>query len=301
MGTIHGRPQPRSPGLKFCGPTAWGEDWARRFSIDISAERAAKLAFVAQHEYAFGPQKLIKDPAAAREKMLDIKDYDNWYKRFVPAVLERGLRYRIEEASNYSNGGAADVSDTYAAALWSLDYLYWWCSHQALGVNFHTGNFQHYSAFKTSADGYDIRPLAYGLLAYHLGGHGQFIASHTDLPENSPPVNFRCYATRSASGEIFITLINRSHGETAHDAEVAVVLPESYPDTHAQVCILTAPDGDIAGKTGITIGGAPITSDGNWKGQWLPISPLTQHRLQVVVPAATASVIKLTNVQPVAP
>ncbi len=285
-----------NPAMKFCAPCAWREDWARRFSDNLSVERMKKMAFVAQHEYPFGPGKLVKDPAVARDAMLSIKNYDKWYQRFVPAVLHRGLRYRLEEAGNFSNGGAADVSDTYAAALWGLDCLYWWCSHQALGINFHTGDFQRYSAFKTADGGYAIRPLAYGLLAFSLGGHGEFITAKTDMPTNAV-LDLKAYATRDPAGGINLTLINRSHGVAAEAAQVMVKLPASAPDPRAEVCFLTAPEGDVAAKTGITVGGAEVNGDGSWHGQWTRLhATATTGQVQVTVPAASAAILKFTAI-----
>jgi hypothetical protein len=55
-----------NPGMKFCGPSAWKEDWARQFAIEISDERAKRIAFVAQHEYAYSNAGCItgsKNPA----------------------------------------------------------------------------------------------------------------------------------------------------------------------------------------------------------------------------------------------
>ncbi len=287
-----------NPGMKFCGPSAWKEDWARQFAIDISDERAKRIAFVAQHVYAFGPQKLVKDNTSARDRMLSVRDYDNSYRRFVPTILERGLHYRIEESSNYSNGGREDVSDTYAAALWALDYLYWWCAHDSLGVNFHTGDRQHYSAFKTAADGYEIRPLSYGLLAFSLGGHGRFIATKTEMPGDPLPSDLRVYATKTVTDDIFVTLINRSHGVAGRAAQVSVVLPDSFSKMHAEVCYLAAPNSNISAKIGITIGGAEIGRDGGWNGKWSVLAAsVDEHQIQINVPAASAAMLKLTKAE----
>jgi len=284
--------------MKFCGPCAWKEDWAHQFATGISDERAKRIAFVAQHVYAFGPQTLVKDNASARDRMLSVRDYGNSYRRFVPAVHEHGLRYRIEESSNYAKGGREDVSDTYAAALWALDYLYWWCAHESLGVNFHTGDRQHYSAFKTAADGYEIRPLSYGLLAFSLGGHGRFIATKTEMPGNPVPLDLRVYATKTAKDDIFITLINRSHGAAGRAAEVSVVLPDSFSGMHAEMCFLAAPNGDISAKTGITIGGAEISRDGSWNGKWsAPPASVNERPIQVELPAASAAMVKFSRAQ----
>ena len=49
-----------------------------------------------------------------------------------------GLPYRFTEANDHYSGGAKDASDTFAGALWALDFLHWWMAHTALsGVDFH--------------------------------------------------------------------------------------------------------------------------------------------------------------------
>ena len=70
-----------------------------------------------------------------------LKVYETFRNEFAPAALSKGLPYRLEEANSFSNGGAAGVSDAFAATLWGLDYLYWWAAHGADGINFHTGGY----------------------------------------------------------------------------------------------------------------------------------------------------------------
>ncbi len=290
----------QQPGLPICGPSAWDEAWANQFSQTLSAARAQRLAYVTQHEYSFGPASQVRDAGAARDRMLAQDGYTAWYQRFVPAALARGFHYRIEEASNYSNGGALDVSDTYAAALWSLDYLYWWCAHQALGINFHTGDFQNYSAFKTVTGGYAARPLAYGMLAFGLGGHGRFIPA--SVAPGVPGGVLHVYAT-TAAGITTTTVINRTHGATARDARVTLTVPAGTGAFTAESCALAVAGGDAAAKTGITVGGAAIATDGQWHGVWTPLSAVAGQAV-VAVPAASAVLVRFTattaDVPPVA-
>ena len=90
-------------------------------------------------------------------------------------------------------------------------------------------------------------------------------------------------------------LINRSHGVAGEEAQVTVKLPPSFSHPNAEVCFLTAPEGDVAAKTGITVGGAEVNGDGSWHGQWtvLPASA-TAGQVEVTVPAASAAILKLT-------
>ncbi len=135
----------------------------------------------------------MTDAAAARDKMLSrdwVKGYEKFYAKFVPAAEANKLPYRLEEANSFFNGGAKDVSDTFASALWALDYMYWWALHGAGGINFHTGDNVaagekstacKYAAFLTVPDGYAAHPIAYGMKAFDLGSHGRIA-----------PVTFAC-------------------------------------------------------------------------------------------------------------
>jgi len=52
--------------------------------------------------------------------------------------LQRPCPSAWKEANSFYNGGAENVSDTFASALWSLDFLHWWAAHGCHGINLHT-------------------------------------------------------------------------------------------------------------------------------------------------------------------
>ena len=176
-----------APGATFCGPSATpGKTaWARDFAADFG--KAGGLAFISQHDYPGGAGNRATNVVAARDQMLSpawLAGYQKFRKAFVPAAQTNGLRYRIEEANNFFNGGAKDVSDTFASALWALDYLHWWAAHQAAGINFHTGdqvaagermNPCRYASFLTSETGYHVQPVGYGIKAFTLGSRGRIV------------------------------------------------------------------------------------------------------------------------------
>jgi hypothetical protein len=43
----------------------------------------------------------------------------------------------------------------------------------------------------------------------------------------------------------------------------------------------------------VTLGGAPITNDGIWRGQWTKLSPVTNGQCPVTVPAASAAIVRI--------
>jgi len=289
---------PHASGIKFCGPatTPAKPEWARGLANDPTL--SGRMRWITQHAYPGGSARKVQDPAAARRTLLSPefqKSYENFYQAFAPEISSHGLGYRLEETNNFFHGGAADVSDTFASALWALDYLYWWASHGAQGLNFHTGDnvaagetqtASRYAAFWASNAGYSVHPLGYGLKAFDLGAHGRLLP--VDFVANRDGIHLTAYAVRGGRS-VFITLINK---EEERAAVVDIPLPASY--TQAQEMLLSAPKNDISAKSGITLGGAPITDEGRWSGAWSSLPrPSSDRKLSINLPPATAAVIKL--------
>jgi hypothetical protein len=214
-------------------------------------------------------------------------------------AISNGLPYRLEEVNNYFNGGATNVSNTFAAALWGLDFMYWWAEHQAAGLNFHTGDRvaagstlqpSKYTAFFSTTNGYVVRPLGYGIKAFNLGGHGKFVPMQISGAEN---LNLRAHAVLGADKNIYVTLINNEHGENARAASVGLKGGTSF--TQGEIISLTQSSNDVAATSGVTLGGAEIASDGSWAGTWKPLGNDKIGVFAVTVPAASAVIVKLTQ------
>jgi len=230
--------------------------------------------------------------------MLSPKAYDIYekiYKGIAGALTNTWLSYRLTEVNSYWFSGLQGASDRYAAGLWAVDYLHWWTGHGANGMNFHTGDRTggdislpcRYSAFVTSANGYEVRPLAYGMKLFALGGRGkQLIATHLSA------TNLVAYATLD-SRTVFVTLINKSHGPTATNSDILLKLDAPIESSSAEAIFLEAKNGDIAaGSNGVTLGGAPIKEDGTWNGRWTSLK-VTNNSVTVSMPPASAAVIQI--------
>jgi hypothetical protein len=290
-----------SPGAKFCGPsTSPGhETWARDFAIEFG--NRGPLAFIAQHDYPGGDGRRATNSTSARDKILSpaIDDhYTTFSANFVPAILSNGLPYRLEEANSFYDGGAFDVSDTFASALWALDYQWWWASHGASGINFHTGDKVaardeskpcRYAVFWTSPHGYNVHPIGYALKMFSLGGQGSLLPV---VVENTNNLNLAIYATAASKGDYYVTLINREH--SGSDPVADIVLNSGFPKARAQVIYLTAPAGNVAAKTGVMLGGAEIQDDATWNGKWSKL-PSTGGQFKLELPAASAALVKITT------
>ena len=68
---------------------------------------------------------------------------------------------------------------------------------------------------------------------------------------------------------------------------------ESGAGAGAELLRLTAPGGDVAAKTGVTLGGAAITDDARWRGCWEKLAA-PDGCISVELPAASAALVRLT-------
>jgi hypothetical protein len=293
-----------APDVKFCGPGVHNNGtWARRFMADFA--RSNHVALITEHLYPGGAGGKVPSPEFGRARMLSndfVRAYQKLYDGFVPMASSNALPYRLEEVNNYFNGGATNVSNTFASALWGLDFMCWWAAHGAAGLDFHTGDRvaagsrmtqSRYTAFFTATNGFVVRPLGYGIKAFALGGRGRLLP--LTFPAQSG-FNLSAYGGLAPDNTVCVTLINKEHGPAARAANVTLDPGPGY--ARGQALYLTAPDGDVAAQTGVTLGGAAIKQDGTWEGTWTPLAPSPAGVFTVKVPASSAAIIRLGGTSP---
>lgn len=263
-----------APGVKFCGPgtTPGRSSWAAQFAQTFG--KSVPIEWITQHAYPASFGNSEADPALARRRLIGpevMERVEANYASFAPAVRAAGLKYRIEETnSDFRMGGASGVSDSFASALWALDYLYWWAEHGAQGVNFHTGDSVAikggmgpcvYAVYRTAGRGYDVRPLGYAMKAFALTGRGRLLrVKGTGFPEISR------YAVAGPDGDLDFTLIYKAQSD--QDKPVRVALDPGAGYGPAETMLLTNPGASLAATAGVTLGGAAIANDGSWHGHW---------------------------------
>ncbi|HEY1661856.1 MAG TPA: hypothetical protein VGI03_05505 [Verrucomicrobiae bacterium] len=289
----------QAPEAKFCGPSVDNNPvWPQNFMADFG--RGNHVVLITAHLYPGRSGDKVPTPEIGRDQMLEdgfIRTYQKLYVGFVPTAISNNLPYRLEEANNYFNGGAVDVSDTFASALWGLDFMYWWAAHGADGVNFHTGDkvaagnelrASRYTAYFSVTNGFLVRPLGYGIKAFDVGRHGRIVPATISNPQN---LNVSVYSVLGDDKYIYVTIINKEHGSAARDADVSLDAGARFD--HGQIMSLTVPGNDIASKTGVTLGGAVIETNGSWNGKWTELTPAGTGSFTVKVPAASASILRL--------
>ncbi len=269
------------PEIAFAGPdAAVATKWVTRFA----AEEGKDVKLLTHHYYREG-----QNPSSSIDKLLhpDPK-LGPMLEKFKAASESCGAPYRICETNSFSGGGKSGVSDTLAAALWVLDFMFILASRGCAGVNMETGVNQRgfissYSPIGDDEQGhYWAAPEYYGMLAFAQCGMGRVIGGTVDAGSR----NIVGHATQPDQNRTVVTLINK---EAASDAVVALEGDAKF--RRASVVRLSGPSLDI--KSGITLGGAVVSSGGLWKVAQVEEVARSQGKLKVRLPAASAALVTL--------
>jgi hypothetical protein len=121
------------PGSLFAGPDLAGSaDWMTRFARDEGGD----VALLSAHHYVTGQA----NPAATGDFLLaEEKKFVGSLATFREAARSVNKPWRMTETNSFYGGGKEGVSDTFAAALWVLDYLFVLMNYGCAGINIETG------------------------------------------------------------------------------------------------------------------------------------------------------------------
>jgi hypothetical protein len=241
------------PAAVFSGPDAannlsWVQNFARAEAPDVRV--------LTHHYYRTG----ARTPDATIENLL-LPDaaWAGKLRQLHALSRETGVPFRINEVNSFYGGGKAGVSDTFAAALWSLDYMFALATAGGAGLNLETdinqlGWISHYSPIVHGATmAGHVRPEYYGMLAFAQAGRGDLLGLMLDKGN----INLSAYATRTEPGVIWVTVVNK---DLVRDAEVTVALPAGF--ARAGALRLMAPS--VTSTNEVRLGGAEVSAAGEW-------------------------------------
>ena len=270
------------PGAPFSGPDSIGNlNWVTNFA----AAEAGAIKLLTVHYYRGG----AGDPKSTLERLLQRDDrLENRLNGMREISRAHNLSFRINEVNSYSGGGKAGVSDTFASALWCLDFMFRLASYGCDGVNMetdinHLGWISHYSPIVHDSTGHcSARAEYYGMLAFAIAGKGDMVQLTLDKND----LNLTAYATKDEQGLLWLTVINK---DFSRDAAVQCVLPGGY--TTAEDFRLQAPS--MESKDQVTFAGTQVSADGKWAPG--PSEKLTINggAANLGVPHASAAVVCL--------
>ena len=275
-----------APGVAVTGPAS-GSNVAAWTVPFAQSETGKGISMLTQHYYrgdgysSTSTAANLISPDANLQKCLGMLN---------GASQSTGVPFRFGECNSYFNGGAVGVSNSYASALWVIDFLFNSALGGAAGVNLQGGG---------SANGYtpiadnsgvvvEARPEFYGLTFFTLAGQG----SLCEATLSAGSTNASAYAVKSAAGDISLVIVNK---DTTQNLELAISLPEtvrsasliemSQLSSGAKVPNLTA-------TSGVTIQGAAIASNGDFN-PGAPYSLSTGgSQINCFVPALSAVLIQ---------
>ena len=289
-----------APGAKFCAPATTnggGQPWAESFANEFKGDNSILL--ICGHYYPGA--RTGNGTNADIDFLLDptrlttgSNNYPLYYSQFPSTAVSDSEIFRIEETNSLASQGEAGVSNVYASTLWALDYMHWWATKNAQGLNFHTGATSVYDPIMptTLSSSYTAEPVAYGIKAFGLGSSGENVS--TVIGSNPNGVNITAYGVLDpVSGNLFVTLVNKEHFTGAKNATVTLDPGATY--SGGQVWNLQQTNGDVTATSGVTLGGAAIGGDGSWNGKSSPISPSSSGTFTISVPAASAVIVELTG------
>jgi hypothetical protein len=256
--TIHAA----APKAKLEGPDTSG---SRRYFTDFAAAEKPLISWLGQHYYPMGcEQQATGSDASLVGKMLSpglAAQEATTFSWYVAAAKKDGVRLVISETNSACGGGIKGVSDSYASALWAVDYLLTGAEHGVYAMDFHGGT-DNYCVGYTVLCGngsvtYTPQPVYYGMLFTHLLGSGSFLPVHVSTTTSTQGAkgNMTAFALKSADGGERLMVENLSSGP----ADTTIRFHGAEP-TSASMLTLTGP-GPLA-TSGVQIQGAAVAADG---------------------------------------
>jgi hypothetical protein len=196
-----------------------------------------------------------------------------------------GLPFRIAETNSIFNEGQPGVSDTFAAALWGVEFMFQLAEAGADGLNFHTGDAKAYTPIGPGADGRHVaRPLYYAMLMFK-----EAVPDAVLLPSRlvAPDVRLAAFATRSADAALKVCLVNKDL-----ERGVRVEIEAGRQFQSASILWLKAPS--AAATSGVTFGGSSVDDFGHWTPTATEDLPWRSKPF-VELPAASAALLQLSG------
>ena len=182
------------PNVGIAGPDTSHAGWLARYA---SAERS-EISLLTQHYYPLSDCHGRSGTAATLLSRATARAAVHRISAAAAAAHAQGVPLRISETNSASCGGIPGVSNTFASALWAVDYLLTGAQYGVSGMNFHGSMTSHCNAYsplcRTSTSRFVVRPIYYGLLFTRMLGTGRL------LPVTTRSRNLAAHALRSSGG-----------------------------------------------------------------------------------------------------
>jgi hypothetical protein len=250
---------------RIAGPDTSGPTSTAAWVASFAQDEQARINMIMQHNYVIGGSGTVTDllsPATLAKERTVVAP-----QLAAAKAVHRPIR--IDETNSSAGGGIPGVSDTYASALWALDYSLVMAQDGFDGLNFHgglgvcgaplyNGKFQIYTpicaadAADEAAKIYKAAPEYYGLWMAAKMGPGTFLPVTVTSDHN-----VTAYAVRGRDGRTRIAVVEKD--ETG-GAPVHLSLSVGGGRDTAQVLRLTG--STLASPQGIAVQGSTVDRSG---------------------------------------
>jgi hypothetical protein len=261
---------------KNCAGPSWG--WiglSDQMMRNYLKKSGSKMNFVTVHYY-----KSAYDPRKTDNDTVDTLIQDNndviqkWVKPQVAVGREFKIPVRIGESNAVSGGGNDGVSNSFAAAIWTLDTCLTMASAGIAGIDFHQGSYKYamYERVTKPQGGsssqyplyqnFRVQPNFYGMLLFQMANRDGSSIRQLDFNSSLKVKGFHLVSKEGSR----TVLINK---DTQNSKTLTVVLPVGRPGSTGQLLELLAPGNSLAARSGITLAGQSYEGWGGAKsGQY---------------------------------
>ena len=188
---------------------------------------------------------------------------------------------------------AHDLSDTFIAGLWAIDYMFEVAKRGGSGINFHNGETGmdgtvpfYYEAIKEqNGVVVQVQPEYYGMLLFTQAGTGAMVSTTVTTSAQ----DFTAWAIR-ANGFTSVVLNNRN----ASSGVNATVDLGAAVSSASAIYLQGTPAGNLTAAAGnVTLAGAQVTPAGVWNRNPPYIQTTSGNTVSVYVPPASAALVRV--------
>lgn len=239
------------PHIGFAAPdTASSVEWVEHMAADAENDVQLLTTHYYRNNQAHGDveQLLLPDPRL-----------EDTLRRLRIASERSGIPWRMCETNSFSGGGRPGVSDSFVAALWTLDYMLLLAQHGCAGVNIETGVNQlgfisSYSPVQDDGRGDNTAGVPYyGMLAFSqaMVGCRQILLSELE----TQGVNVTAYVLGDHNRPRALAVINR-------DSRDVLLSIQELEMKHISAFRMCSPTPE--GKSVVTLAGSSVDTNGYW-------------------------------------
>ncbi|HEV3221279.1 MAG TPA: hypothetical protein VGZ90_00295 [Puia sp.] len=266
-----------TPNTVFSGPAfAYNQTWLYNFA----RQESSHINELTIHYYQAGPGT---DPSINLNTLLAPKA-DSAMDKFGNAVYAIALSvqtpYRVAECNSIYGGGKTNVSNTFGASLWAIDFMWRLAYMGCSGINFHGGGNGPYSPISDSAGIFFAKPEYYSMLFFKNGAQGRVLPCNV----NAGTENVTAYASKTADGTIYVSILNKEP-----QTDVAVTLQTGVSARSVTLNSLTA--SNLNATSGLVLQGYTLNPDGSIMTSSLQSYTAGESGITVNIPASSAMLV----------